>query len=167
MTTRWQGFLALMATTLVVITTLAAVSEVTRERVAGNRARALWRQAEALTGTNDLHLRGMPPAAGSAMALSDGRRLLFGSVEGYGGPIDFLVLLSPGSTIAGLRITRHQETPGIGDFIDQPESAWMRQFIGFDVASLNSIDGKTGATITTNALRQGVQGLVNSAGDLP
>ena len=167
MNTRTRGFLVLMVVTLVLITTLAAVYEATRDRVDSNRSRALWRHAERLAGIDDLHLRGMPPARGSAITLNDGRRLLFGSVEGYGGPIDFLVLLASTRNIAGLRVTRHQETPGIGDFIEQPESEWMRQFIGVDTESLNGIDGKTGATITTEALRRGVQELVNHAGDQP
>ncbi len=167
MNSRTRGFLVLMATTLVAISTLAAVHEATRSRVEGNRARALWRHAQALTGIDDLHLRGTPPAAGSTIRLEDGRRLLFGSVEGYGGPIDFLTLLTPTRTIAGIRVTRHQETPGIADFIDQPDSEWLHQFIGLDAGSLNLIDGVTGATITTSAIRRGVHGLVNQVGDLP
>ncbi len=167
MNTRTRGFLVLMVVTLVLISTLAAVYETTHARVDSNRARALWRHAEMLSGIDDLHLRGSPPATGSAINLNDGRRLLFGSVEGYGGPIDFLVLLASTDTIAGWRVTRHQETPGIGDFIDQPESQWMRQFIGADAESLSGIDGKTGATITTKTLHLGVQELVNRAGDQP
>ena len=167
MNTRTRGFFVLMLATLVVISTLAAVHEATRNRVDSNRARELWRHAEALTGINDLHQRGMPPAVDSEIRLNDGRRLLFGSVEGYGGSIDFLVLLGSSRNIAGLRVTRHQETPGIGDFIDQPESGWMRQFIGASTTSLRDIDAKTGATITTMALSRGVQDLVNRTGDLP
>lgn len=167
MNTRTRGFLVLMVATLMVISTLAAVHEATRDRVDSNRARELWRHAETLSGIDDLHQRGMPPAVGSAISLNDGRRLLFGSVEGYGGSIDFLLLLASSRNIAGLRVTRHQETPGIGDFIDQPESEWMRQFIGADATSLNDIDGKTGATITTRALSRGVQDLVNRTGDQP
>ena len=167
MSTRTRGFLVLMVATLVVISTLAAVHEATRGRVDSNRARALWRHAETLTGINDLHTRGLPPAAGSTITLNDGRFLLFGSVEGYGGPIEFLVLVAQTRSIDGLRVTRHQETPGIGDFIDQPESAWMRRFVGADAESMNNIDGKTGATITTKALRGGVQELVTRAGDQP
>jgi Na+-translocating ferredoxin:NAD+ oxidoreductase RnfG subunit len=167
MNTRTRGFIVLMVATLVVISTLAAVHETTRDRVNANRARELWRHAETLTGIDDLHQRGTPPAAGSAISLNDGHRLLFGSVEGYGGSIDFLVLLASTHHIAGLRVTRHQETPGIGDFIDQPESEWMRQFIGADATSLNDIDGKTGATITTRALSRAVQELVSHTGDQP
>jgi len=160
MSARTRGFLVLMTTTLVVISALAAVFEATRNRVESNRARALWRHAQSLTGVDDLHKRGTPPAAGSAIRLDDGRGLLFGSVEGYGGPIDFLVLLTPSHAIAGMRVIRHQETPGIGDFIDQPDSDWMRQFIGIDAESVHQIDAKTGATITTDALWRGVHGLV-------
>lgn len=175
MNTRTRGFIVLMLATLVVISALAAVHEATRDRVDANRARELWRHAATLTGVDDLHQRGMPPAAGTAISLNDGRRLLFGTVEGYGGSIDFLVLLgsSRGSSrhssrhIAGWRVTRHQETPGIGDFIDQPESGWMRQFIGASTTSLRDIDGKTGATITTRALTRGVQELVSHTGDQP
>ena len=109
-------------------------------------------------------VRFMPGGTGRALV----RRFLDHKVRpGQRGPIDFLVLLASTDTIAGWRVTRHQETPGIGDFIDQPESQWMRQFIGADAESLSGIDGKTGATITTKTLHLGVQELVNRAGDQP
>ena len=167
MTRPLRGFLSLLVITAVVVVLLAIVHASTAERVAGNRARALWVHIEALTGLTELHTAGPPPDSGESLLLADGRQVLVGTTTGYGGDIHYLVLLGTDLTIAGIRVSRHQETPGIADFIDDPRSDWMRQFIGKTSRQLPEVDGKSGATITSTALREAVHLRVKQEEDSP
>ena len=51
-----------------------------------------------------------------------------------------------GSRISGLRVLRHEETPGLGDFI---EGDWLQQFVH---QPPEDVDTVTGATITSRAV---------------
>jgi Na+-translocating ferredoxin:NAD+ oxidoreductase RnfG subunit len=75
------------------------------------------------------------------------------NTPGYAGEIEFLSLWSnkPIPT-AALRTVKHQETPGIGDFIDQARDAWLTELDGATQAQLPSIDRVTGATVTYKAV---------------
>ncbi|MBP0483522.1 Na+-translocating NADH-quinone reductase subunit C [Sagittula salina] len=85
------------------------------------------------------------------------------SGQGYGGRIDAILALEADlNTVAGIAVTRHSETPGLGGRID--EAAWQAGFAGtalrdpagavrFRVASGPAagdyeVDGITGATRT-------------------
>lgn len=89
--------------------------------------------------------------------------------QGYNGRIEaVLALRGDMNTIAGVTITRHSETPGLGARIE--EGAWQASFPGrqifdgegavrFSVArgtasSIHEVDGITGATRTSNAITQ-------------
>jgi len=92
--------------------------------------------------------------------------------QGYNGPIDaILAIRSDLNTIAGLTVTRHSETPGLGARIE--EAAWQAGFPGiqafdeegnvrFTVArgrasSHHEVDGITGATRTGSSVTQMVR----------
>lgn len=92
--------------------------------------------------------------------------------QGYGGRIDAILALGGDmNTIAGIAITRHAETPGLGGRIEEP--SWQASFPGtevrdpageirFDVArgeasSPYEVDGITGATRTSNAISRMVR----------
>lgn len=94
------------------------------------------------------------------------------SGQGYGGRIDaILALRGDMNTIAGIAITRHSETPGLGGRID--ENSWQASFPGtelrddsgamrFRVASgaasgVHEVDGITGATRTSRAITEMVR----------
>lgn len=53
--------------------------------------------------------------------------------NGYSGPIYLLVGVNVDGTVAGVRVVRHKETPGLGDLIDIEKSDWIT---GFDDRSL-------------------------------
>lgn len=53
--------------------------------------------------------------------------------DGYSGPIRLLVSVDPQGRVLGVRITAHQETPGLGDDIDADRSDWI---LGFQDRSL-------------------------------
>ena len=83
--------------------------------------------------------------------------------EGYSGNIDLMVGINADSSIAGVRIISHKETPGLGDKIDRAKSPWVDSFIGKIRQGSNDsrwtvkkdggqFDQFTGATITPRAV---------------
>lgn len=54
--------------------------------------------------------------------------------DGYSGPIRLLVAVDPAGTVLGVRITAHQETPGLGDDIEAGRSDWILGFEGKSLA---------------------------------
>ncbi len=94
--------------------------------------------------------------------------LQFTTSEGYNGDIDLLVNIDTNGIIVGVQVTKHRETPGLGDDIDSRRSDWISDFTGH---SLNSPDSKgwtvkrnggyfdqfTGATISPRAVVKAVR----------
>ena len=50
--------------------------------------------------------------------------------DGYAGEIRLLVGILADGRIAGVRVTAHKETPGLGDYIDAAKSRWIHVFDG-------------------------------------
>jgi len=87
--------------------------------------------------------------------------------NGYNGPIQMLVGVYADGRLAGVRIVKHRETPGLGDAVELSHSKWI---LGFDNKSLTDPDEKhwkvkrdggifdqfTGATITPRAVVKAV-----------
>ncbi len=55
--------------------------------------------------------------------------------RGFAGPIRLLIGVAADGRVTGVRILSHQETPGIGDYIDQDKSDWVHQFGDRSLAS--------------------------------
>jgi Na+-translocating ferredoxin:NAD+ oxidoreductase RnfG subunit len=75
-----------------------------------------------------------------------------GASVGYAGPIEYLALLQQDRI--KLRITRHQETPGIADFIDHRKDPYLPSLDNTLLSDWSQLDNISGATITHQALRQ-------------
>ena len=81
--------------------------------------------------------------------------------KGYGGYIDILVGLEDETTLRGISIIRHSETPGLGARITEDE--YRNQFIGLDIDDVEleydggQIDAITGATISSKAVADAVR----------
>ncbi|UTW45276.1 electron transport complex subunit RsxG [bacterium SCSIO 12696] len=83
--------------------------------------------------------------------------------DGYSGDIHMIIGIRVDGTVAGIRITEHRETPGLGDKVELKKSDWVLAFNG---KSLNDPDAGnwavkkdggefdqfTGATITPRAV---------------
>jgi len=83
--------------------------------------------------------------------------------NGYSGNIYLLVAIRYDGSLAGVRVVKHRETPGLGDGIDIERSNWI---LGFNGKSLSNpetskwrvkrdggpFDQLTGATITPRAV---------------
>lgn len=87
--------------------------------------------------------------------------------EGYVGPIKLLVGIDINGIILGVRVLSHQETPGLGDAIDEKRSDWIYSFNGRSLTNPESdkwyvrrdggiFDQFTGATITPRAVVKAV-----------
>lgn len=88
--------------------------------------------------------------------------------DGYSGRIHLLVAVRYNGTLAGVRVVKHRETPGLGDGIDIDRSKWI---LGFNGKSLSkpeekawrvkrdggAFDQLTGATITPRAVVKAVK----------
>lgn len=89
------------------------------------------------------------------------------ATEGYSGNIFLLIAVKHNGELLGVRVSRHRETPGLGDAIDVERSNWIHTFVG---RSLNKpsasgwkvkrdggeFDQFTGATITPRAVVKAV-----------
>ncbi len=95
--------------------------------------------------------------------------VVFSSIatNGYNGSIYLLVGIKADGRLAGVRVVKHRETPGLGDVVSISHSNWI---LGFDNKSLSNPDEKgwkvkrdggefdqfTGATITPRAVVKAV-----------
>jgi len=167
---------AVVGTTLVALTeysTSAAIAENERQVLLRNlyallprdkldndiAADTLQLPASALLGTDDAstvyraRLGGEPVAA------------IFNSVapEGYNGKIHLLVGVYIDGRLAGVRVVKHAETPGLGDAVEIRKSPWIKDFAGKSLANPTperwrvkrdggDFDQFTGATITPRAV---------------
>jgi len=88
--------------------------------------------------------------------------------DGYTTAIKLLVGIHADGTVAGVRVTEHRETPGLGDKIDLKKSAWILEFsgkrlqdVGEDAWAVKKdggiFDQFTGATITPRAVVRAVK----------
>jgi electron transport complex protein RnfG len=120
----------------------------------------------------DLELLGSEEPVDVFVATNNGRAVaaIFSSVapRGYNGPIRLLIGVTASGHVTGVRVTDHNETPGLGDVIEIEKTTWIRVFDG---ATLNPtqpqdwavrqdggrFDAITGATVTPRAVIDGVK----------
>ncbi len=87
--------------------------------------------------------------------------------DGYGGRISLILAVKTSGELAGVRVVTHNETPGLGDYIELPKSPWIRNFEGKSRAKYKDEDWKVkkdggkfdhmaGATITPRAVIKAV-----------
>ena len=81
--------------------------------------------------------------------------------DGYNGAIELLMGVHYSGEIVGVRVTRHRETPGLGDDIETRRSQWIYTFEGESLSKPaawtvkkqgGKFDSFTGATITPKAV---------------
>ncbi len=87
--------------------------------------------------------------------------------DGYSGDIILLVAINRDGSISGVRVIKHTETPGLGDYIDIVKSDWIKLFDGESLSKTSSanwgvkkdgghFDYMAGATITPRAVIKAV-----------
>lgn len=92
--------------------------------------------------------------------------------DGYAGKIRLIVAMRADGQVAGVRVTQHKETPGLGDYIELRKDKnkarpWITQFTGISPAEVGDREWKvkkdggrfdyyTGATVTPRAVTKAV-----------
>jgi electron transport complex protein RnfG len=176
-----RGALTLLAVAVVAFGVVALVHERTRDDIAAaTRAKQQAQFAAVLGGTvfdndplqdvielRDAELFGTTSPVPVHRARLQGRTVavIIAAVapDGYSGPIELLVGIDPDGTLLGVRVTRHKETPGLGDLIELRKSGWIETFTGRSLRSPaadrwrvrrdgGDFDQFTGATITPRAV---------------
>lgn len=88
--------------------------------------------------------------------------------DGYNGNIELIIAINMDDTVSGVRVLKHQETPGLGDKVELRKSNWINSFTGKKLLSENDnrwavtkdngiFDQFTGATITPRAVVKAVK----------
>jgi electron transport complex protein RnfG len=172
-------FLSLFA---VVGTTLVALTEYsTSEAIAENERQVLLRNLYALLPRdrldNDIAADTLQLPASTQLGTDDASTVyrarlggepvaaIFNSVapDGYNGKIHLLVGVYIDGRLAGVRVVKHAETPGLGDAVEIRKSPWINDFAGKSLANPTQerwrvkrdggdFDQFTGATITPRAV---------------
>ena len=92
--------------------------------------------------------------------------------DGYAGKIKLVVAVRADGQVAGVRVTQHKETPGLGDYIEvrkdkNKSRPWITQFTGLSLAAVadagwkvrkdgGHFDFYAGATVTPRAVTKAV-----------
>ena len=90
------------------------------------------------------------------------------ALNGFSGPIKLLIGIDDGGAITAVRVLKHRETPGLGDFIDSSKSDWIDQFEQKSLSAPDrslwalqrdggKLDQVTGASITSRAVVKAVK----------
>ncbi len=88
--------------------------------------------------------------------------------DGYTTDIDMIVGIKIDGSLAGVRVIKHKETPGLGDKIEAKKNPWILQFPGLSLLQPKEkmwavkkdggeFDQFTGATITPRAIVRSVR----------
>lgn len=92
--------------------------------------------------------------------------------DGYAGKIRLIMAVRADGKVAGVRVTQHKETPGLGDYIEVKKDKnksrpWISQFLDMSLAEVSDrewkvkkdggrIDYYAGATVTPRAVSKAV-----------
>ncbi len=142
---------------------LGLTHQVTTVHIERNESAHFWQQVKDLTAI-DIPSRSVVWRE-NVWHLCNGLALVRGETRGYGGPIHLLAALqlktanddSAPIVVRGVSVTRHQETPGIADFIKTLEHPWLQQFVELDADRIRRVEAVTGATITSRAITRGLE----------
>ena len=102
--------------------------------------------------------------------------------DGYAGKIRMLLAIRATGEVAGVRVTQHKETPGLGDYIEPRKDKnktrpWITQFNGLSMEKMPTanewkvkkdgghFDSVAGATVTPRAVVKAVYNAVKFATD--
>lgn len=180
-----KNTISLMLITLVAGLLLGAVYEITKEPIAKENQRAKEEAYKAVFAEADsfeeisfdadqvqkeLDGQGLDASINEAMKALDASGQPIGYVltvtdhEGYGGDIQFAMGVQSDGTLNGISFLSISETAGLG--MKAKEDSFRKQFEGKNVDQIvytkngasadNEIDALSGATITTNAVTNGV-----------
>ncbi|HEY0681708.1 MAG TPA: electron transport complex subunit RsxG [Steroidobacter sp.] len=165
---------------------LVVIANVTRERIARNQQAWIKEHLDALVSPQsydndpllDITEVTAPDLLGTAAPVTAYRMRKAGlpvavairsiAPDGYRGPLELLVAIAPGGQLLGVRVIRHNETPGLGDAFENRDADWLEKFRGLSLTKPpqqrwsvrrdgGEFDAFTGATITPRAIVKAVR----------
>ena len=94
--------------------------------------------------------------------------VLHSRFQGYAGPIQLLIAISPDGRVIASRVLQQQETPGLGARVAEPGNAWLGRFIGRSQGNTpegawalkrdnGQFDQLAGASVTSRAVIHAIQ----------
>jgi len=113
---------------------------------------------------------GFPDAINKAFEAVDASGNVLGHVvqlttkDGYSGGIVMVVGITLDGTVNGYSVTAHSETSGLGTKAFDP--AYADQFKGIPVASVSDVATISGATLTSTAVKNGINAAIAFANSL-
>lgn len=176
--------LALIAALLTI--GLVAIANITRDRIARNQQAWIKQHLDRLVSpqsydndplTDTLQVTS-PDLLGTANPVTAYRMRKAGAPvavairsiapDGYRGPLELLVVIAPDGKLIGVRVIRHNETPGLGDAFENRDKDWLKRFSGQSLTNPpqqrwtvrrdgGDFDAFTGATITPRAIVKAVR----------
>jgi len=181
-----KSMLGLLLFALVTAGTVSTTQLLTKERIESNRAEAaarlLYELAPPEAGYElDIDQPLVLPAAPKLgqrneflahLAYKEGQAALLLlpviAPDGYTGNIELIIAIKMNGQVKGVRVTRHLETPGLGDKIEVQKSDWIHSFAGRSLTDPQpegwtvkkeggEFDQFTGATITPRAVVRAVK----------
>lgn len=119
-------------------------------------------------GSDKVHTAYLARKSGEVVAVA----MTSTAPKGYNGNIDFIMAINNDGSVSGVRVLKHQETPGLGDKVELRKSNWITSFTGKRILSEDDnrwavtkdngmFDQFTGATITPRAVVNGVKNSLN------
>ena len=149
-----RAVLNVAAIALVCAAALAGTHRLTEDRIRFNETARLREAISSLlpAGTEAPGLTPSLEQVPAAWRLCSGHLLGRSDARGYGGDIRLLYALdgSAEGTLTGVTVLGHAETPGLADFVTDPE--WLAAFTRRSAEEIESLDTVTGATITSRAV---------------
>lgn len=79
------------------------------------------------------------------------------TVAGFGGNIDLVVAIDVNMKILGIKIISHSETANIGASALEDEGKLLPQYKNLPISSLDNVIAVSGATVTSSAVKSGVE----------
>ena len=170
--------LAVVVTCVVAAAGLAATYAVTKDRIAEqdrlaqeNSLKAALPEAESFEEVTDAAMLADAKAAAGEVQVSSiftafdstgneiGWGLRLGS-RGYGGYAQLVIGLDTSGSVTGVSVLSHGETPGLGSKVME-DKAYLGAFTelpaGFTTKDVKAIDGISGATKSSRALKHAVE----------
>jgi len=176
----WKQAAVIILLAALIGAVLAGIARCTRDHVAHNSQAWIRQHLDALIPPrlsdndplSDTIVVTAPDSLGTSRPVTIYRARRAGEVTavairtvapGYRGPIELLVALDCDGTLIGVRVLRHEETPGLGDAFEKREPQWLERFPGLSLSDPpqqrwtvkrdgGDFDALTGATITSRAI---------------
>jgi electron transport complex protein RnfG len=153
--------------TLVCGLLLGTLNSITRETIIDNRRSYALEQLRSVINYSNENISDLGHNVYALESAGKPTGFIFAqsTSAGYNGTIESWIAVDTDQSVRGVRVFKHQETPGIGDKIELSVSDWVKIFDGTSLEENNwsiarnggDFDHFSGATITSRAMIDSVK----------